>query len=325
MIEFWENLQGHLERGRRVFASLVAENTKGSPGTPGAKFLVSEGGDLFGTIGGGNMEYRLIDHARNVLGETGYAPEKRTLVHRKTGAGEKSGMICSGSQTNIYCLCERERDLATVERIVAILRDDRPGWLGIDADGMRVEEREPDLDQPSITLGEENGRWIYGEDLLNRRRLALIGGGHCSVALCEVMAKLGYEVFIFDKRKDVFTLEKATGARRISIVSDYAEAGPMIPFPELTAVVVMTTDFLSDVRGLLGVVDLPFPFIGLMGSNAKIVNIYAKLREEGVPPEKLAPIYGPVGLQIDSDTPEEIAISVAAQILQERNFPGKFR
>lgn len=325
MIAFWKNLQGHLKRGQRVFVSLVAENTKGSPGTPGAKFLVSAGGDLFGTIGGGNMEYRLIDHARMFLGEAEYTPEKRTLVHRKTGSGEKSGMICSGSQTNIYCLCEGERDLATVERIVAILQDDRPGWLGIDTGGMRVEEKGPNFDRARITLVEENGKWTYGEDLLNRRRLALIGGGHCSVALCEVMARLGYEVLIFDKRKDVFTLKKATDARRISIVADYAEAGPMISFPKLTAVVVMTTDFLSDVRGLLGVVNLPFPFIGLMGSNAKIVNIYTELRKAGVPPEKLASIYGPVGLPIDSDTPEEIAISVAAQILQERNFPGKFR
>ena len=60
-----------------------------------------------------------------------------------------------------------------------------------------------------------------------------------------------------------------------------------------------------------------------MGSKVKIANIFSKLREEGVSQDKLDPIYAPVGLQMDSDTPEEIAISVAAQILQERNLARK--
>ena len=86
----------------------------------------------------------------------------------------------------------------------------------------------------------------------------------------------------------------------------------------------MTTDVLSDVRGLLGTVHRPFPFVGLMGTKVKIANIFGKLRENGVSRDKLDPIYAPVGLQMDSDAPEEIAISVAAQILQERNMTKKF-
>lgn len=324
MIDFWKTLRSHLQQGSKTFISLVAENTKGSPGTPGAKFLVTEGGDLHGTIGGGNMEYRLIDRAKTILGGRGFSPEVQTLQHRKTGEGEKSGMICSGSQTNIYYVCDPDKEIELVERLIGILQEDQSGRLTIDVNGLRVEDTEPDFEEPRISLVQRNGEWLYAEQLLNRKRLAIVGGGHCSVALCQVMAKLGYEVFIVDRRKDVFTLERATDAREIHIVSDYIEAGGLIRYSELTAVLIMTTDFLSDVRGLLGTVKLPIPFLGLMGSKAKIASIYSKLREEGIPQEKLDPIYAPVGLQIDSDTPEEIAISVAAQILQERNITGKF-
>ena len=102
MIDFWKTLFSHLQEGRKTFISLVAENTKGSPGTPGAKFLVPEKGELYGTIGGGNMEYRLIERAKSILSENEFSPEIQTLHHKKTGKGEKSGMICSGSQTNVY-------------------------------------------------------------------------------------------------------------------------------------------------------------------------------------------------------------------------------
>jgi xanthine dehydrogenase accessory factor len=81
----------------------------------------------------------------------------------------------------------------------------------------------------------------------------------------------------------------------------------------------MTTDFASDIRALLGIVFLPFPFISVMGSRAKIATIFGQLQQAGVSESLLSCLYAPVGLPIGSHTPEEIAISIAAQILQERD------
>ena len=319
MSTFWEQVGEHLEHGERVFVACVAEHTRGSPGTAGAKLLVSAAGDLFGTIGGGPMEHRLVEQARATLRGEEYRPEKQTLVHRDTGAGERSGMVCEGSQSNVFCVLEGERDLANVRTIVAALREDRPAWMEIDDRGMRLAQRELDFDQPPITLVEEGEAWSYQEDLLSRRRLAVIGGGHCAVALGEVMARLGYRIGIFDTRTEVVTHRRGAATGGVSIVADYVTAGALIAYPELTAVVVMTADYLTDVRALLGVAELPFPFIGLMGGRRKISRIFSSLREQGVSEQALAKIHAPVGLDIGSDTPEEIAISVAAQILRERN------
>ena len=319
MSAFWEQVGWHLERGERVFVACVAEHTRGSPGTAGAKLLVAEGGDLYGTIGGGTMEHRLVEQAQELLRSGGGQPEKRTLVHSDTAAGERSGLVCEGSQTNIFCMLAGDRDRATVTAVAAAVREDRPAWMAIDAAGLRLLDREPDYSRPSFALAAEGESWCYQEDLLNRRRLAVIGGGHCAVALAEVMARLGYRTQIFDTRTTVVTHDRAAVVGTVSHVADYAAAGPLIAFPELTAVVVMTADYQTDVRALYGFRDLPFPFVGLMGGRRKISRIFAQLREQGMAQETLDRVHAPVGLDIGSDTPEEIAVSVAAQILCERN------
>ena len=321
MSAFWEQVGSSLDRGERVFVACVAEHTRGSPGTAGAKLMVAEGGDRRGTIGGGMMEHRLVEQARAALrGGAGAAqPEKRTLVHSESAAGERSGLVCEGRQTNVFCVLAGDRDRATVRAVAAALREDRPAWMAIDAAGLRLTRREPDFSRPPFALSEEGGGWRYEEDLLNRRRLAVIGGGHCAVALAEVTARLGYRVRLFDSRTEVITHDRAAAFGAVSHVADYAAAGPRIAYPELTAVVVMTADYRTDARALRGVLDLPVPFIGLMGGSKKIDRIFSLLQEEGIARQALDRVRAPVGLDIGSETPEEIAVSVAAQLLRERN------
>ena len=154
---------------------------------------------------------------------------------------------------------------------------------------------------------------------MNGYLLGVIGGGHCASALGEVMAPLGYRVHVFDTRTHVVSHDRATAAGGLSIVSDYSDAGPSIANPESTAVVVMTADYRTDVRALLGGAALPLPFLGVMGGQKKLERIFSLLREEGLSREAIDRIHAPVGLDIGSETPEEKAISIAAQILRERS------
>ncbi len=319
MSNFWSYLLHQIQSDHRVFLALVASHTQGSPGTTGAKMFISETGEIQGTIGGGIMEYKLIDRAKEILKQEDFKPQIQTLYHRASGSGEKSGMICSGSQTNLYYLCRPSRDRETIEQLVFLMERDIFGSLLIDLSGMSMAEKAVNLAQPAIQLIQESGRWKYEEQLLNRQRIAIIGGGHCSLALSRVMSQLNYNVLVFDTRREVSTLTQNNYARSVKIVENYREVGALIPFPQLTCVVVMTTDFPSDIRALLGVTSFPFPFIGVMGSHAKIATIFEQLRQAEISKNVLSRLYAPVGLSISSHTPEEIAISIAAQILQERN------
>ena len=318
---FWDTLLQYLKANQKVFLALVAHHSPGSPGTTGAKLGISETGEIFGTIGGGIMEYQLIERAKKLLTEAEFQPEIQTLYHRATGDGKKSGLICSGSQTNIYYLCCPTPDRDTVKAVVAALEQDSVACLVIEATGISVQTQDVNLAQlaqPSIQLIQTSGKWQYKEQLLHRKRIAIIGGGHCSLALSRVMAQLDYVVQVFETRSTVATLSQNHYARSVIVIDDYQTVGARIPWPEITCVVVMTTNFMADIRALLGILSFPFPFIGIMGSQAKIATIFDHLRQAGTSESTLSHLYAPVGLQIGSHTPEEIAISIAAQIIQER-------
>ncbi len=315
---YWETVASLLRKGQNVFLAMVTEHTLHSPGTTGAKLLVAKDRDPVGTIGGGIMEYNLVKRAVDILEKGNFTPEIQTLSHRKSGPEEKSGMICAGKQTNLYYLCSPDRDGETVERIVHLLKHNQSALLSIDPSGMAVREKQPDIHQPQIIFSDGENNWLYEEQLLNYKRIALIGGGHCSLALSRVMKNLGYDVIVFDTREKVSTVRENRYAKSVQIVEDYKEASTLINYPELTYVVIMTTDVASDVQGLLGVMHHPFPFIGVMGSRAKITEIVKRLKSVGISKDQLSRLTAPVGIPMASNTPEEIAISVAAQILQNR-------
>ncbi len=311
---FWRVLAERLEAGERVFVALVADNTRHSPGTIGARLLLSESGVRFGTIGGGIMEYKLLQRALDLLQRDRFPPEVLTLVHQKTGDGERSGMICAGSQTNLYSVCRPEVELAALQQIVAIVEGGRSGMVRIDRAGWAVDEVPPNLGRPAIELEQGSDGWLYREELLNRKRLAILGGGHCGLALARTMRRLGYEVVVYETRPDLGALPEER-VSPVELVDDFRLAGAGIQFPDLTSVVVMTTDFPSDVKALAGVLPHPFPFVGVMGAPAKLTQILQQLGELGFSADTLARIHAPIGVGIPSHTPEEIAISVAAQLI----------
>ncbi len=318
MHTYWRTVHQALRDGQRVFLALVVDNTRHSPGTRGARMLVREDGTVVGTIGGGVMEFSLVERARNLVRQDAPLAERHTLYHRPSGPGERSGMICAGSQTNVYYLCRPEADREVVEAFLQTAETDEDAALQMGPAGMT-------LCRPSGLPAGQPGRfrvegedWSYLERLFNPRRLAVLGGGHCGLALSRQMHHLGYDVFLFDTRPGLETLERNTWAKEIRCLDDYRAAGALIAHPESTPVVVMTTNVTSDVRALLGVVEGPFPFVGVMGSPAKIARILSSLEAEGVPAALRQRIHAPVGLPIGSNTPEEIAVSIAAQLIQMR-------
>ena len=316
---YWETVSSLLSEGENVFLAMVADHTRHSPGTTGAKLLVVKGRDPVGTIGGGIMEYTLVKRAIGILDNGSFSPEIQTLSHQKSGPEEKSGMICAGKQTNLYYLCHPEKEGETVERIVHLLHYNQSALLSIGPSGMAVQEQKPNVYELQIKLSQDDNNWLYEEQLQNFKRIAIIGGGHCSLALSRVMKHLGYDVFVFDTRANVSTVGENKYAHTVQIVDDYQDVAALIQYPELTQVVVMTTDVASDIRGLLGTIQQPFPFIGVMGSRAKITEIIKRLKSQGISENQLSHLTAPLGIPMVSNTPEEIAISVAAQLLQKRD------
>ena len=321
-ITYWEYVSSLLKDGQNVFLAMVVHHTIHSPGTTGAKLLVTKNRDMMGTIGGGIMEYTLVNRAQDVLKNDIFTSEIQILNHQKSGPGEKSGMICAGQQTNLYYLCQPEKDGKIVEEIVKVLKKGQLGTLSISPEGLAVHKKNTDGHEIQYSLTKNESNWHYQEQLKNFNRIAIMGGGHCSLALSRVMNNLGYDVFVFETKESISTLGLNKFATKVHIIDDFKEAVSRITLPHQTQVVIMTTDVASDVRVLLGILDKTFPFVGVMGSNAKISEITKQLKNEGISDKQLSRFTAPVGLPMVSNTPEEIAISVAAQLLQNRNNPA---
>ncbi len=309
---FWRQLATHLATGEPALVGLVADHTRHSPGTRGARMFVRPNGSQVGTIGGGAMESAFASH---VADPARY--EIETLYHRADAAGKRSGLICAGRQTMVY-VHARPDDAAVYARFADAVEADESVALRIENGEPEVVSRQVGV-RPPIELVDG----VYIEHAVNHRRIAILGGGHCGSALSRAMARLGYHVELFEERPDVYTFVEEQHADVKRVVSDFAEAGPLVSFPALTHFVVMTANVDADVRALLGGIELAFPYKGVMGSNAKIARILGLLRSAGLSEDRIGELHAPIGLDLASDTPEEIAISIAAQILRLREslFP----
>lgn len=317
---FWQSVSRRLDAGTPVFVSLVAANTRASPGTLGAHLLVDANGEVEGTIGGGIMERKLIADASERLREQSDAlPELQRFIHRKDSA-DASGLICAGEQTNINLILLPPRDAESIQRFCAALanQNELSANLVIDADGVRVADTDEDDTSPgTIGLLADGDHWQYRQNSVNARRLAIIGAGHCGRALASLAAQIGYWLDVFDTRADVLHQPGWPDTVRLHPLNDYAELDSRLRRKSMTTVVVMTTAIHDDIAALAAVANDELRWLGVMGSKAKIHDIRAALRERGIASERIDAIHGPIGLPMKSDTPPEIAVSIMGQLLSE--------
>lgn len=317
---FWQSVALRLDAGSPVFVSLVAANTRASPGTLGAHLLLDARGEVEGTIGGGIMERKLIAVARDSLrGQPDAAPAVQRFIHRKDSV-DASGLICAGEQTNVNLMLLPSRDGESIKRFCAALgnQSEQSVNLVIDADGVRVvAAKEDDTAAGTTGLVAAGGAWQYRENSVNPRRLAIVGAGHCGRALAWLAAQVGFWVDVFDTRSEVLYVPGWPDTVRLHALDDYAELGVNLRRKSMTTVVVMTTAMHDDIAALAAVATDDLRWLGVMGSKAKIHAIRAALRERGIAAQRIDAICGPIGLPMKSDTPAEIAVSIMGQLLSE--------
>ncbi len=330
--EIWDLLVEEIAAGQSARLLVVAESSGSSPGRPGFKMAVTRD-EIRGSVGGGVMEVALVDDARIELRSQSKIQNPKSkivkMVHRPN-VPDASGMICSGSQTVIVCKLDGS-DLETVRTIRGALRGSREigiritdvgVWLAeeLGAPGIVFRDGPPEAGTPGEggTLNE----FIYEEKLGFKPRLFIVGGGHCALALSELMSKLGFRIVLFDDRADLNTLEKNAFADEKNIIGSYDEIGSLIPEGDDVFVVVMTLGYRFDEIVIRRLFQKHFRYFGVLGSKAKMRKMLNSLKTEGFDADRLNRIRTPIGLPINSRTPEEIAVSIAAEIIAVKNDAG---
>jgi len=240
-----------LEKNNGSAALCTVTNSEGStPRHVGSKMLVYPDGHFIGTVGGGEVEQRVLGEARLALDDG----QPRRLHYNMADPSRGDPGVCGG-QVEVFV--------------------------------------EPILPAPLVVI---------------------IGAGHVGKAVVHLAKWLGFRVAVCDDRAEFCNPESTPGA-------DAYYAAPMDELPKLisidkrTVLILTTRGSDTDVAGLSPLLDSPAGYIGVIGSKRRWATTVKALKEKGVSDEKLAKVRSPIGLELNAETPEEIAVSIMAEVM----------
>lgn len=316
----WSLAAASLRAGTPVAVLCVLHSTGSSPGRQGFKMGVTAT-KTAGSIGGGIMEHKFVELARQRLRTGEAAPLLRPQIHRRDAPADRSGMMCSGEQ-HVLLWPLTPADAASLAALENALRTGTPAYLTLSpATGLQVQPAVPGAPADAADAGfytyQPGPAWHYRERLGFRDQLTIVGGGHVSLALSQALAPLDFELTVLDDRPNLPTLAANDAAHHRRLVS-YENVAAEIPPGPHRYVVVMTVGYRTDALVLRQLLGRPYRYLGVLGSAAKVAELRRGLTEAGFSAEAIARLHGPIGLPIHSQTPAEIAISIAAELIQVR-------
>ncbi len=335
-----------------VMATVV--RTKGmTPQKPGAKQLFRQDGSSLGTLGGGCVEGDVWHIAQQILRTQGGAQFRDYLL--KEDIAIKDGLVCGGAMYfYIEPLWEPQKYLPLAKEImqackggppiaIATVVSTPPGkhdeetkllirengtFAGSLAD-KHLQDQVVRTGQKIAVLGSnefieaKDGTAVYVEGFTTPPTLVIMGGGHVGMATCQLAKTLGFKVFVVDDRPEYSNKERFPQAEA-TIVADYSEGLNDLPINFNSFILVATRGHRFDDIATQAAINTPARYVGLLGSKRKNLMIFRDLLNNGTPLERIKEIHAPVGLNIGALTPEELAVSILAEIIMcLRNRDGR--
>jgi len=228
----------------------VVKSIGSTPRHIGSKMLVYSDGKFIGTIGGGDLEHRVLDEARMAMGDG----ESRLLSYTMADPSRGDPGVCGG----------------TVE--------------------------------------------VFVEPILPPAMIVVIGGGHVGKAVVHLAKWLGFRVAVSDDRPEFCNPESVPGADAYYPVQ-MGKLPEQLKINKQTYIVITSRGANVDVQGLPGLLESNAAYIGVIGSKRRWLTTVKGLRAKGVSEEKIARVHSPMGLELNAERPEEIAVSIMAEIL----------
>ena len=339
-----------LDQGDKAALSTIISSKGSLPMSEKSKMLVTPEGKIIGTVGGGCLEADVWAEARRVMEEGKSSIQQFILTEKYAG---ESGLNCGGiveilteplpeqGQEIFRTLLELKDTghrgaLATIltahprypegQRKFLVCDDGSTvGSLGDAALEAFVERKGQEILQGEKfaieTYKAEDGAelQIFLEPTLPTPTVYVFGGGHVSFFLVRAATLAGFKVKVIDDRPAFANKERFPEADA-TIVMDFDEVKGAFDFGQDDYVVLVTRGHQHDQRILEQICDCPARYIGMIGSKSKISKMWQRLAAKGVGQQYLDSIHAPIGLNIGADSPEEICISIMAEIIRERRL-----
>ncbi|HIE51783.1 MAG TPA: XdhC/CoxI family protein [Armatimonadetes bacterium] len=348
MNRLYRDLLELLDEGTPCALATVVSTQGSTPQKAGAQALFAVDGRLFGTVGGGCLEMEVRRQALSCL-STGQPTTLDLRLDEDVGA--EGGLVCGGTaqvfievptpaQREFYAQVMQVQEQRQPAALATVIKAEARTLIGghalLPSEGKPTLDRLPPtgleplqevastaLEQGQSRLLEatlpEGKAQVYVEPLLPQPVLLIAGAGHVGKAVAHLGSFLNFEVVVVDDRPEFANPQRIPEANRL-LVADIASTIANWPIDSDTYIVIVTRGHRYDADALRACIQSQAAYLGMIGSRRKVKLIFDQLLTEGTAtPEQLARVHAPIGLPLGGDTVEEIALSIAAELVAVRN------
>lgn len=333
MRSFFEILYEKIYNQEPVVMVSITASSGSTPRGDGAHMLITREGLEAGTIGGGAVEYRAEQMAAEALAKK--ESNLHSFVLRRNEV-EDLGMICGGDVKLFFNYLDPERndilEFATAAK--AAVKKRQPAWLIMEISDesdkkLAIYEEEAgfigsdfpeeitqhlDSQVKTITINEKE---YYLEQISSSGYVYIFGGGHVAQALVPILASVDFTCIVIDDREEFVQKELFPGVYK-TIHLEKIDDWRGFEITQDDYICIMTRGHAHDLDCEYQALQTDARYIGVIGSKHKIAGVNKKLKKMGISDESLKRITTPIGLDIKAETPAEIAISITAELIEER-------
>jgi len=329
-----------LAAGQDLVLVTISSQSGSTPRLAGAKMIISRDGRISGTVGGGLVEAKAMEGASTCFAT------RRSLRHAfdlDNSDAAATDMICGGrlelfleyigaDEANRRTFHDLLTAVQSGRRVVLVsqLTDGNGPALRFVVDHQGAESRD-DIAGSLLTAVKQGSSSIATSALIKHQEqfyllssfavtgtVYLIGAGHVAACTAEAATRVGFRVAVMDDRPEFANRERFPEADTIKVLPSFADCFQGFEIDNDSYLVIVTRGHLHDMEVLHQALRTEAGYIGMIGSRKKRNAIYAELMERGVSEQRLEQVRCPIGVAIEADTPEEIAVSIVGELIYQR-------
>jgi xanthine dehydrogenase accessory factor len=333
-----------LAKGEEAVLATIINHQGSTPRTAGTRMVISGDGRGHGTIGGGTLEARVLEAARELLAggrsrivsfdlaAEGVAATEmicggrvEILLDRVIPTAEASAVFNRWQQAQadredclfVTVIAGAEGNIERIDHCLVLADGTVHGPFPLSSSALHQAANEGRAPTPIQVMKIENTTVVI-EPTRKPKTLHLFGAGHVARPTAHLASLVGFRVEVMDDRDEFADAARFPDADVIRVLPDFSRALSKVPVDGDSFVVIVTRGHEYDKTVLAQILKTEAGYVGMIGSRRKREAIYRALLTEGFTHEDLRRVHCPIGLDIGAETPEEIAVSIVAQLIRHR-------
>lgn len=340
MKEFYEERLELLKSGESFVLASIFDSQGSAPRTTGARMIIKKDGSIIGTVGGGKVELLVIQDGINIF-DTKATILKEYKLQEVENKG--IGMACGGDVSILmeYVDVEKHINIKLYEEVVKCIekgekasiirkfsndgnninylyKNGKVIFASNDIEKEEVEKYSDVVRYRDLVLIKEENAYILIEPICNLGRLYIFGAGHVSQKLAELAKKIDFMVTVVDYRLEFANADRFPTTDEIIVPNSFEACFEELRIDKDSYIVIVTSGHIFDLTCLKQALRTDAYYIGMIGSRRKRNIVYENLKKDGLTIDDFNKVHNPIGLEIGAETPEEISVSIAAELIKVR-------